>query len=249
MIKTTHSCFNLRRLFSWTLCVLSLVTGTKTVAQSIPGPEIISYVVDLQKQDMGFYWKDDSGRIFESIQNLKEYMDRRHKRLVFAMNGGMFKPDHSPQGLYIQQRALLAPLDTNSGNGNFYMKPNGVLYITTANKAVVCSTKEFKNSGQIKFATQSGPLLLINGAVHPGFRAGSANVNIRNGVGIISDHHVLFAMSVEPINFYDFAEYFRQHGCQNALYLDGFVSRTYLPEKKWIQTDGDFGVIIAVVSK
>jgi len=53
-------------------------------------------------------------------------------------------------------------------------------------------------------------------------------------------------MSKDNINFYDFAKYFQDIGCKYALYLDGFVSRTYCPEKNWTQTDGDFGVIIGV---
>jgi len=91
-------------------------------------------------------------------------------------------------------------------------------------------------------------MLLINGAFHTAFKKGSANTNIRNAVGILPDNKVIFAMSSQPINFYDLAGYFRNMGCQNALYLDGFVSRTYLPEKNWIQTDGNFGVIIGVVA-
>jgi uncharacterized protein YigE (DUF2233 family) len=31
------------------------------------------------------------------------------------------------------------------------------------------------------------------------------------------------------------------------LYLDGFVSRMYLPAENWLQTDGDFGVMIGAV--
>jgi uncharacterized protein YigE (DUF2233 family) len=49
---------------------------------------------------------------------------------VFAMNGGMYKPDNSPQGLYIENREVAASLDTTTGNGNFYLKPNGIFYIT-----------------------------------------------------------------------------------------------------------------------
>ncbi len=162
------------------------------------------------------------------------------------MNGGMFKPDNSPQGLFIQKRKTLSPLDTSSGSGNFYLKPNGVFYITTGNVPVICTTADFKDDGKIKYATQSGPMLLINGQIHPAFKQGSANLNIRNGVGILPGNKVIFAMSKAPVNFYDFASYFKNLGCVNALYLDGFVSRTYLPEKNWIQTDGNFGVIIGV---
>jgi len=85
----------------------------------------------------------------------------------------------------------------------------------------------------------------VNGKVHPAFKEGSANVNIRNGVGMLPDGKVLFAMSKTLVNLYDFSDFFRKAGCKNALFLDGFVCRTYLPQKNWMQTDGDFGVIIA----
>ncbi|MEO6719284.1 MAG: phosphodiester glycosidase family protein, partial [Ferruginibacter sp.] len=80
------------------------------------------------------------------------------------------------------------------------------------------------------------------------FKKGSANLNVRNGVGILPDNKIVFAMSKKEINFYDFAEYFKSIGCKNALYLDGLISRTYLPEKKWMQIDGNFGVIIGVTT-
>ena len=162
------------------------------------------------------------------------------------MNGGMYKKDNSPQGLFIEDGTVRAALDTTSGVGNFYMKPNGIFYLTNDNRAAVCQTKAFINNGKIKFATQSGPMLLIDGQIHPAFKKGSANVNIRNGVGILPDSTVIFSMSRREVNFYDFAEFFASMGCKNALYLDGFVSRTYLPEENWKQLDGNFGVIIGV---
>ena len=154
--------------------------------------------------------------------------------------------DNSPQGLFIQNNTTLTPLDTLSGPGNFYLKPNGVFYVTKDNEAIVCQTNEFIDNGEIKFATQSGPMLLIDGQIHPAFKKGSVNLNIRNGVGILPDKRVVFAMTKQETNFYDFAEFFKAMGCQNALYLDGFVSRTYLPEEDWHQLDGNFGVIIGV---
>jgi uncharacterized protein YigE (DUF2233 family) len=142
----------------------------------------------------------------------------------------------------------MSPLNTKSGNGNFYLKPNGVFYITTDNAPVICDTKDFNNNGKIKYATQSGPMLVIDGKIHTEFKEGSKNLNIRNGVGILPDNSVVFAMSKIEINFYDFANYFKRMGCKNALYLDGFVSRTYLPEQNWTQTDGNFGVLIGVTT-
>ena len=206
----------------------------------------ISYKVDTQKQDIRFYWKDDKSQNFSSIQNLKSWLEKNNRKLVFAVNAGMYKADKSPKGLYIENEKRLSPLDTSSGSGNFYLKPNGVFYITSTNVPIVCNTEDFNNDGKIKYATQSGPMLVINGKIHPAFNKGSINLNIRNGVGILQDNKVVFAMSKREINFYDFANYFKGIGCKNALYLDGLVSRTYLPEKNWVQTDGNFGVIIGV---
>ncbi len=100
----------------------------------------VSYEVDLQKQDFKLYWKDDKGAIFSSIENLKIWLDAKGEKLIFAMNAGMFKPDHSPQGLFIQDYRMLTGLDTTSGRGNFYLRPNGVFYTTTGQEVVIYMT-------------------------------------------------------------------------------------------------------------
>ncbi|HEX8333653.1 MAG TPA: phosphodiester glycosidase family protein [Segetibacter sp.] len=210
--------------------------------------QFVSYTVDPGKQDLQMFWKDDKNEVFRSIQNLELWLNKQKRKLVFAMNGGMYKPGNTPKGLYIEKQVVLSQLDTSSGDGNFFLKPNGVFYITNDNIPEISETHIFYNSGKIKYATQSGPMLVINGQIHPAFNEGSKNLNIRNGVGILPDNKVVFAMSKSEINFYDFAKYFKNMGCKNALYLDGLVSRTYLPEKNWTQTDGDFGVIIGVTT-
>ena len=204
------------------------------------------YSVNPQNNSLRFYWKDDSGACFKSIARLKYSLEKRGKKLLFAMNGGMYKEDNAPLGLYIENGKTLARLNTASAAGNFYLKPNGVLYINNKKEAGICTTPNFSNNGNIAFATQSGPMLVIDGQIHTAFKAGSQNVNIRNGVGILKNNTLVFVMSKTAVNFYDFALYFKNLGCSNALYLDGFVSRTFLPEKNWLQTDGNFGVIIGV---
>ena len=211
--------------------------------------EFVSYIADIKKQEIRLYWKDEMGENFSSIQRLKSSLEKKHQKLLFAMNAGMYKPDHSPPGLYVENKVTLSNMDTASGSGNFFLKPNGVFYITSDNVPAICNTANFVDSGKIKYATQSGPMLVIDGKIHPAFKEGSANLNIRNGVGILPDNKVIFAMSKKEINFYDFASYFKNIGCKNALYLDGLVSRTYLPDKKWIQTDGNFGVMIGILEK
>ena len=211
-------------------------------------PHVVSYVVDPANQELQFFWKDKSGQNYGNFQNLKSQLGKDGIDLIFAVNGGMFSEDRSPQGLYIEKGVVLSALDTVSeGFGNFYLQPNGVFFLDGDNKPAICRTVDCTYKESIQYATQSGPLLLIEGDIHPAFNSDSPNLHIRNGVGILPSGKLLFAMSKKKVNFYDFASYFQRHGCRNALYLDGFVSRTYLPLKGWMQEDGDFGVIIGEI--
>lgn len=208
---------------------------------------ILSYEVNPKTQDLKLYWKDASGKNYLNFKNLRTDLAKQNKKLVFAMNGGMYLKDHSPQGLFIENGSTKKAIDnTKEAYGNFDMQPNGIFYLTSDKEGVICKTTDFKNTGNVQYATQSGPMLLINGELHSRFIKGSTNLHIRNGVGILPNGNVLFAMSKELINFYDFATFFKNKGCKNALYLDGFVSRTYLPEQDWTQLNGEFGVIIGV---
>ncbi|MEJ5105045.1 phosphodiester glycosidase family protein [Chryseobacterium sp. MYb328] len=206
----------------------------------------VIYQADPKKQNVKLYWKDSQNKILKSIKNLKNDVESRNEKLLFAMNGGMFEADNLPKGLYIENFKILKPIDTLQGSGNFYLQPNGIFYLTQNNEPVISETKKYKHNTTIKYATQSGPMLLIGGKINPIFQKDSKNLNIRNGVGILENGEIIFAMSKKEINFYSFAQLFKEMGCKNALYLDGYVSRAYLPEKNWIQTDGDFGVMIGV---
>ena len=230
------------------LLVITLALFAFFVTKQTDDSQFVTYKVNTKKQNVELFWKDDKDEKFKSIQNLKSWLYKNKRKLVFAMNAGMYKSDNSPLGLFIEKKITKSPLNTSNGKGNFYLKPNGVFCIATENTPFICSTSDFKNNGKIKYATQSGPMLVINGEIHNAFKEGSTNLNIRNGVGILPDGNVIFAMSKTEINFYDFAKYFKNLGCKNALYLDGFVSRTYLPEKNWIQTDENFGVIAGVTA-
>ncbi|WP_426275762.1 phosphodiester glycosidase family protein [Chryseobacterium sp. S-02] len=208
--------------------------------------DFVIFKVNPKLENVSLYWKDNDGIILKSIDNLKNKVERDKRRLTFAMNGGMFEMNNSPKGLYIENFKILNKLDTLSGTGNFYLNPNGVFYLTKNNDAELIETKAFKYNSNIKYATQSGPMLLFNGEINPIFQENSQNVNVRNGVGILKNGNIVFVMSKKEINFYNFASIFKELGCIKALYLDGFVSRTYYPDKKWIQKDGDFGVMIGV---
>lgn len=192
------------------------------------------------------FWKAEDGHIFRNFDSLDQWLSVKQKQqLVFAMNGGMYMEDNSPLGLYIEKGKMLRKLNKANGRGNFYMKPNGVFYITDKGTAHITTRETFKAAG-VKFATQSGPMVLVDGVINPTLNKGSENVNIRNGVGILPNGDCIFMMSRGLINFYDFALFFKEKGCKYALYLDGAISQTYLPEQSYTYKGGNFGVIIAV---
>lgn len=207
----------------------------------------LSYTVDAKSSGIKMFWKNDSGEVLGNFQRLDSCVKTQHSRLLFAMNAGMFTAEYSPLGLFVEKGKVITPLNMSSGKGNFYLRPGGVFYVTNDKRAGICTVDEWKNTTAITYATQSGPMLVINGKIHPDFVEKSTNLNVRNGVGILPNNDVLFVMSKKEVNFYTFARYFQSMGCTNALYLDGFVSRAYLPEKKWEQTDGQFGVMIGVL--
>jgi len=211
--------------------------------------DFVIYSTNAQKENIEFYWKNEKNQPLKSIRNLKTYVSSQNKSLKFAMNGGMYIEKNIPKGLYIENFKTLHPIDTLSGGGNFYLKPNGIFYITKSNTVEIVPTENFKQNSTIKFATQSGPMLINKGKINLIFQQNSNNLNIRNGVGILKNGNIIFAMSKKEINFYNFALFFKKLGCENALYLDGFVSRTYFPEENWIQEEGDFGVMIGITTE
>ncbi|MCB0836766.1 MAG: phosphodiester glycosidase family protein [Bacteroidetes bacterium] len=210
--------------------------------------ELLTYEVNPEKQTLRLFWKDDNGQIINDFASLNQYVSSKGETLIFAMNGGMFTQSYDPLGLYMEAGTELHPLNqVQKAYGNFYLQPNGVFFLAKDGKAGVCKSTDFEKIKNVEYATQSGPMLVIDGKMHPAFNEGSPNVHIRNAVGILPNGNVLFVMSKRRMNFYELASFFMEKGCKNALYLDGFVSRTYLPAQDWEQMDGRFGVMIGEV--
>lgn len=211
--------------------------------------DYVLYLVNPKEENIQLYWKNYNQVLYGSIQNLKKDLEKNGHEVLFITNAGMYKKDQSPQGLFIQNKIKKASIDSANASGNFYLKPNGIFYITSNKQALVVKTEDFKDDKSIELATQSGPMLVIDGHIHSAFQPKSSNLNIRSGVGILPNNQVLFAMSKKEVNFYEFAQFFKNKGCKNALYLDGFVSRTYCPKKQSFQLDGNFGVLIGITKK
>ena len=220
----------------------------RTVPDSLPPPPtILSFAVDPRTDDLRMHYRDSLGERHASLGNLREWYAARGRKMVFATNGGMYHPDRSPVGVYAEFGVILNPLNRDTtGKGNFFLRPNGVFWLRDDGRAYITPTEDYVTHKYVDYATQSGPLLLRNGQLHSALRKGSKNLRTRSGVGILPEGYVLFAHATDPINFYDFAVFFRDWGCTDALFLDGVISRTYHPAAGQEDTGGDFGVMIAV---
>ncbi len=231
----------------WLSLLFSLICFNQAQAQRIGEPSrFISHRVDPADMTLSFHWKDNNNQPYRSFSNLKAALAKDNKKLVFAMNGGIFQEDLKPLGLYIEKGKQQYRLNTRqNAYGNFYMQPNGIFYLTDDGRAAIVNTRDFKPNASIQYATQSGPMLVIDGDINANLSKGSSSIRRRNGVGIMPDGSLIFAISKSFVNFYDFADFFKQSGCIHALFLDGSVSQIYLPEQGYRYADGAFGVIIA----
>jgi uncharacterized protein YigE (DUF2233 family) len=226
-------------------------------AESFEGKTFTACSFDLAETDLRIFWRDEKGRPFRSFSALADDLESRGLSLGFAMNAGMYQADLTPVGLLIQDGREVRKANTYDAPAglkpvpNFYKKPNGVFYVD-ADEAGVMETGAFLNARpETAFATQSGPLLVLDGEIHPAFIIGSTDLNARNGVGVSAPGRVHFAISEEPVNFHDFARFFRDVlGCDDALFLDGgSASGLYAPEigrNDWPPWEG-YGPIVGVV--
>lgn len=170
--------------------------------------------------------------------------------LEFAMNAGMFHEDFAPVGLYVEAGREGHPLMTAAGPGNFGMLPNGVFCIGGTRPFAVIESRAFaKTRPACRHATQSGPMLVIGGALHPRFIPGSDSVKYRNGVGVSSDgQRAVFVISDGRVNFDTFGRLFRDVlALPEALYLDGSISRLYAPQIGRDDGGWPMGPMVAVV--
>jgi uncharacterized protein YigE (DUF2233 family) len=182
--------------------------------------------------DLRLFLTAPDGQAVGHFERLRDMLAVEGKDLGFAMNAGMYHPDRRPVGLFLAEGEQAGKLITGRSDGNFGMLPNGVFCITDDGFRVV-ETLAFRDSPpDCRFATQSGPMLVIDGKLHPRFAPDATSRYVRNGVGVSDDGRtVFFAISDRPVTFHQFARLFRDRlEVKNALYLDGNVSRLYAPD-------------------
>jgi uncharacterized protein YigE (DUF2233 family) len=168
--------------------------------------------------------------VLGSFSAVNDLLAAQGQKLAFAMNAGMYHPDRAPVGLYIEEGREVSGIVTSDGPGNFGLLPNGVFCVTDR-FSIIESRAYVDAPPACRFATQSGPMLVIDGQLHPEFLPDSDSFNIRNGVGVSADgRRAVFAISNQQVNFHAFARLFRDAlGLPNALFMDGSISRLYAP--------------------
>ena len=167
---------------------------------------------------------------YGSFNTLNAALEAEGRTLGFAMNAGMYHRDLAPVGLYVEQGQEQSGIVTSDGPGNFGLLPNGVFCIGDSFRII--ESRSFKKARpDCRFATQSGPMLVIDGELHPKLLPGSDSLYVRNGVGVTKDgSRAVFAISNDAVSFHAFARLFRDAlGLSDALYFDGNISRLYAP--------------------
>jgi uncharacterized protein YigE (DUF2233 family) len=216
------------------LIVLATMTtaGHASCVQTVfDGAEFSYCDVDLSDNELRLWLRDDTGAVFGTFSRVQSSLEAGQS-LGIAMNAGMFHDDRSPVGLYIENGAEEMRVITSEGPGNFGLLPNGVLCLQETSGQIIESRTYAAAPPTCRFATQSGPMLVIDGDLHSRFLADGTSLNIRNGIGVTADGtRAVLVISDDPVNFHHFARFFRdQLNLPNALYLDGRVSRLYAPE-------------------
>lgn len=209
-------------------------------------------VVTANPSEIKIIWKDQNGNPLSNFSNAAAFMKLQGRPVRMLMNGGIFEPGEIPSGLLIQNGKQLCPINLSPGDGNFFLKPNGI-FLVAGKIARIVPSEQFPPRGlSVAYAVQSGPLLLHKMKIHPKFNANSNSRLMRNGVGITKEGKVIFLISkadskLQP-NLNGFATAFLRLGCEDALFLDGTIS-----EIRYGETFKDpgrrYGSFIAVVGK
>lgn len=214
------------------------------------GTRAILCTVDPAAYDIRLVYRGSDGTAYGSVARAAKAL-AADGVLLLAMNAGMYHADLTPVGLYVEEGAELAPLATGDGFGNFYLKPNGVFFIQGDGRAGIMPTEDYQKAGIAPaFATQSGPMLVIGGAIHPRFLPDGTSKYIRNGVGVRADGQVVFVITRDPLSLGSFARLFKDAAkCPDALFFDGGISSLAWGDGMEIDSGEPAGPVVAVLER
>lgn len=217
--------------------------------QSHAGNSYAVCEVDMGQDDLRMFLYDDSGTPFGQFSAVDQALAPHGQTLGFAMNAGMYHEDRAPVGHYVEDGEVIMRVVPGAGPGNFGLVPNGV-FCVREDWAEVIETETFLEMRPIcSYASQSGPMLVIDGALHPRFLPDSTSRYVRNGVGTTADgSRAVFVISDNRVTFHEFGSFFKDAlGLPNALYFDGNISRLYAPGIDRDDPGFSLGPIVGVV--
>jgi uncharacterized protein YigE (DUF2233 family) len=248
-----------RTLFGGAAALLSLAGAVGAhAAPAAPCHDLqdagASYTIcefDARQAAIRLFLRDGKGEVYGGFSRLAEDLAAKGDKLVFAMNAGMYSEDLTPVGLYVEGGKTAHSANTAQGHGNFHLKPNGVFWVDGARAGVTETGRFLKARAHPAYATQSGPMLLLDGRVNPRIHESGASEKFRNGVGVAQGHVVYFAISNQPVTFHKFADLFRDRlKCPDALFLDGgSASALYAPAISRHDRFHPMGPLVGVVEK
>ena len=185
---------------------------------------------------------------FRSLSAFAETVDK--STIAFAMNAGMYGDDAKPIGYYVENGNRQKELNRSDGPGNFHMKPNGVFFGSGGTWRVLAADRFYSTvRDRPRFGTQSGPMLVIDGDLHPDIQDNGPSRAVRNGVGVSDDGKAHFVISNTALSFGQFARFYRDElKIKNALFLDGNVSALWDPASDRLDR-GIIGPMIVVEIK
>lgn len=200
----------------------------------------------------------DAEEPYRSFEAFAEDNGDRLAMIAMVMNGGMFDEDGQPVGYYVEDGLRLNVLNESEGangsegDGNFHMLPNGIFYGDSDGPWRVSETRAFLGDSTERptFATQSGPMLVIGGSLHPDIDHDGQSRFIRNAVGVDASGRALFVISDAPVSFGKLARLYRDVlNAENALYLDGAISQLWDPQNGRLDDAGELGPLIVVENR
>lgn len=184
---------------------------------------------------------------YRNFAALQAALGPRADRVTFAMNAGMFNEAGDAIGLLIEDGKQLRAINRREGGGNFHLMPNGVFLVRRDGSAAVVTSEAYAPSKDVLFATQSGPMLVIDGKLHPAFDEDGTSKHFRNGVGIGPDDTPVFVISADPVSFGKFARFYRDSvKARNALFFDGAVSSLWDPPAHRMDSHAPLGPMVVV---
>lgn len=217
----------------WALAVAALAPAAQAAdcrAETLDDLRFTVCTVDPATEELRLFRTDAQGAVLGSFGRVDQMLQAEEAQLGFAMNAGMYHADRAPVGLYIENGEQTRAAVPNPGPGNFGLLPNGIFCVANGGARVIETLTYIEEAPACTHATQSGPMLVIDGELHPRFLVDSTSRYIRNGVGVDAEGLVHFAISDSRVRFHEFGRLFRDVlNTPQALYFDGKISRLYAP--------------------